>query len=133
VFAKKFIRDSRGNAAVEFALVFPLFLIFIFGTFYIGWVTYGTYTVHHAVVQSARILQLNPTTTQGQLQTFVRSKVDAVGGSSNVTVTLTMGAASNGTQLARATATYPMSFVVPLLGTYSFNYTTSTTVAITAN
>jgi Flp pilus assembly protein TadG len=133
VFAKNFIRDNRGNAAVEFALVFPLFLIFIFGTFYIGWVTYGTYTVHHAVVQSARLLQLDPTTTQGELQTFVRSKVDAVGGSSNVTVTLTIDAASNGTQLARTTATYPMSFDVPLLGTYSFNYTTSTTVAITAS
>jgi Flp pilus assembly protein TadG len=134
VFSKNYISADKGNVSVEFAFVLPIFLIFIFGTFWIGWVTYGTYSVHHALVQSARALQIKPTTTQSELQAIVRGKVDAVGGATNVTVTLNLDPVdSTGTQLAHATASYPLSFTVPLLGTYTFNYSTSMTVAVTAS
>jgi Flp pilus assembly protein TadG len=133
VFSKRFARDEQGGTAVEFALVAPGLMIFIFGIFWVGWVCYGTYTVHHALAQSARVLQLDPSKTQADLQTYVRAKVEAVGGSSNVTVTLSLDPKVNGTQLAHTVATYPMTFSVPFMGTFTYSYTTSMTVPVAAS
>lgn len=133
MFVKRKIFDETGTAAVEFALVMPLFLGMVWGVFYIGWAAYSTHSVHRALEMAARALQLKPSTTQSQLQTLVRNNVVLGDDAKNIVITLKLDAVSGGTQLAHTTATYPVTFTVPLIGTYSFTYSTSMTVAVLAS
>ena len=134
VFAKKFFgSNDRGNAAVEFALVLPAFLGFVFSGYYAGLTAFDMHTVHYSLTKAARALQLNPSLTQSQVQTLVSDGVSKLSGGSGVTITLTKGALANGAQLDTATASYPLTFTVPLIGTYTYNYSTSVTVAVAAS
>ena len=133
VFASRGIRDDSGTSAIEFALVMPVFLGMALGVFWMGWVAYSTHSVHHALEMGARALQLKPTTTQSELQTLVRNNVVLGDDAQHISVTLSFDPVSGGTQLAHATATYPLTFTVPLVGTYSVTYSTSMTVAVLAS
>lgn len=132
MFVKRNFNDESGTSAVEFALVMPVFLGMMLGVFWVGWAAYSTHSVHHALEMAARALQLKPTTTQSQLQTIVRDNVTLGDDAQQIVVTLQLDAASAGTQLAHTTATFPVTFTVPLVGTYSMTYTTSMTVAVLA-
>ena len=78
-------------------------------------------------------MQLKPTLTQSQLQTLVRSKFFNGHGPQGVSVTLTIDPLSAGVKLAHTTASYPVTFTVPLVGSYSFSYSVSMTVPVTAS
>jgi Flp pilus assembly protein TadG len=56
-------RDGRGQALVEFALVFPLIVLLLFGVFDLGRAVYAYNTIANAARQGARVAdvnQLNP-------------------------------------------------------------------------
>jgi len=68
------LRGARsGAAAVEFALVLPLLVIFIFGVWYIGWAINLGGEVRNAVEMGSRIYITNPTATSDDLKTAVAS------------------------------------------------------------
>jgi len=133
VSAKRYLRDDRGSAAVEFSLVLPTFLVLIAGIFAVGWAAHSTHNLRFALAEGARALQLKPTLTQTELQTYVRSKVYDGHNPEMVNVTLSLSPLSGGVQLAHTTATYPVSIMVPLIGSYSFSYSVSMTVPVTAS
>ena len=81
------------------------------------------------MVEATRILQLNPNTTQSQLQQLVRDDVQ-IDREESVTVTLTIDPPSGGTKLAHATVTYPMVIMIPIVGTYSSTYTATVIVPL---
>ena len=128
--AKSFRKNDKGSAAVEFGLVAPVFLLMIFGVFFAGWIAYTTNNVNYALSQITRALQLKPTMNQTQLQTLVRNALTIGGDSTDVTVTLTLETLDTKTKLAHATATYPLTVSVPLLGDYTMLYTTKLTIAL---
>lgn len=130
---KPFISDDRGSAAVEFSLVLPTFLIMITGIFWVGWAAQETHNIRFALAEGARALQLNPTLTQTELQTLVRSKVFAGHEPATIAVSLTVDPISAGVKLAHTTASYPLTFTIPLVGSYSFSYSVSMTVPVTAS
>lgn len=132
MFGKRFIRNDRGSAAIEFSLVLPVFIVMIAGIFTVGWAAHSTHNLRHALAEGARALQLKPTITQAELQTLVRSKVFEGHGPEDVSVTLTFDPLASGVQLAHTTATYPVKFMVPLVGSYSFTYSVSMTVPVAA-
>ena len=133
VSVKGYFSDNKGSAAVEFALVLPTFLVLIIGVFVVGWTAQGTHNVRFALAEGARALQLKPSMTQTALQTLVRSKVYGGHDPQTINVTLTTDPISAGVKLAHTTATYPVSFTVPLLGSYSFSYSVSMTVPVSAS
>ena len=126
--AKALLRDKRGAAALEFALVAPPFFMLLFGIAQVGWAFNCASTVHHALVMEARAFALNPSMTAGQLQTAVRSDVTGLS-DSDVTVTVDHQTI-NGVKAAIATATYTSSIIIPLLGSYPINFNSNVTVAL---
>lgn len=130
---KLWFSDDRGSAAVEFSLVLPVFLVMITGIFWVGWAAQETHNIRFALAEGARALQLKPTLTQTELQTLVRSKVYDGHDPEYVSVTLTIDPLSAGVQLAHTTASYPLTFTIPLVGSYSFSYSVSMTVPVSAS
>ena len=66
-------RNAGGATAVEFALVLPLLVIFIFGIWWLGWALSLGGEVRHAVELGSRIYILKPNATSSDLQTAVAS------------------------------------------------------------
>lgn len=54
---KSAVRDRRGSAAMEFALVAPTFLALMFTTFEVGWFYFATSQIDAAAVESARLIR----------------------------------------------------------------------------
>jgi len=133
VSVKSWFSDDRGSAAIEFSLVLPTFLILMIGILGVGWAAHSTHNIRFALAEGARALQLKPTLTQSQLQTLVRSKVYGGHDPQTIAVSLTLDPLSAGVKLAHTTATYPVYITVPLLGSYSFTYSVSMTVPVTAS
>lgn len=133
VCGKHIIRDDRGSAAIEFSLVVPVFLVMVTGILAVGWAAHSTHNLRYALAEGARALQLKPTITQSELQILVRSKVFEGHGPEDVSVTLTFDPLSAGVQLAHTTASYPVTFTVPLVGSYSFSYSVSMTIPVSAS
>ena len=131
--ARRFFGDARGVTAIEFALVLPVFIMMVLGIFWSAWAIHCTQSVRHALAEGARVLQLNPAMTQSELQNVVRDRVEIGDGASSVVVTLNFDPVVGGTQLAHTTATYPLTFSIPLLGTYEATYSVSMTVPVLAS
>jgi Flp pilus assembly protein TadG len=109
---------------LEFALLGPVFLMFIIGFFQVAWAMYCATTVRYALHNSARALVLNPAIDQSTFQTMVKSAVTPLA-AQNVSVTLTKTSPSNGLQLSSATATYNYQIIIPFVPTYNGQFTTS--------
>jgi Flp pilus assembly protein TadG len=108
-------------------------MVLIAGIFAVGWAAHSTHNLRFALAEGARALQLKPTLTQSELQTLVRSKVYDGHDPEMINVTLSLSPLSGGVQLAHTTATYPVSFTVPLVGSYSFSYSVSMTIPVSAS
>jgi Flp pilus assembly protein TadG len=85
---RRFAGDRSGGAALEFALLGPVVLLFVIGFFQVAWAMYCSSSVRYALHNSARALVIDPTISQGQLQQMVRDAVSPLA-SPNVNVTLT--------------------------------------------
>ena len=117
------LRDETGTTAIEFAILGPIFLAFVFGIFAFGWGINGFMTVRFELERCARAFLLDPTLTQTQLSTMLANKVSFLG-ISDVNVTLTISNAT-GFKLAHAKASYAYEIPVPLVGTFPVGYQTS--------
>ena len=67
---------ERGSSAVEFALVFPLFLILFFGIVEFSWYMLQKSLLSYAVNQGAEASStVSPTATEEEIEAFVVNKV----------------------------------------------------------
>jgi Flp pilus assembly protein TadG len=126
--ARRAIRDERGSAAVEFALVLPAFLAFLFGFFEFCWAQNAEAAVRTALEQAARILVITPTTSSSTIQSFVQGKVTTLA-QGTVTVTTSIATGANG-KVATLTATYPHTIGIPGMATYNITYQTTVQAGI---
>ena len=112
--------DVSGSAAVEFALIFPVLIIFILGIWYTGWAVNCGSEVQHAVELGSRVYLANPGATTTDLQNAVASHlIDVPIGS------ITLNAASQTIGLATSehiTWSYQTSAPIPFLSAITFNF-----------
>jgi Flp pilus assembly protein TadG len=120
---RRFAADENGAAAVELAMLLPLFCAFVFGFFELCWAQHAASSVRLALEQAGRAMIINTSMTQSQVQTMVQNKLTTIA-DSNVTVTMTKQTMSYG-QLATLTASYPHTIGVPGMATYNITYTTT--------
>jgi Flp pilus assembly protein TadG len=121
---RRFASDRSGGAALEFALLGPVVLMFVIGFFQVAWAMYCSSSVRYALHNSARALVIDPTISQGQLQQMVRDAVSPLA-SPNVNVSLVKTTVGTGLQVSQATATYNYQIVIPFMPTYNGSFSTT--------
>ena len=68
------MRNRRGVGAVEFALIFPIFLLLLIGVLELGTLFLSSAGLSHAVNEAGRLATLHPTPTQAQLTAHLRDR-----------------------------------------------------------
>ena len=121
---RRFAANRSGGAALEFALLGPVILMFMIGFFQVAWAMYCASSVRYALHNSARALVLDPSISLDQFQTMVKAAVTPLA-AQNVSVTLTKTSPNTGLQLSTATATYSYQIVIPFMPTYHGQFSTS--------
>jgi Flp pilus assembly protein TadG len=120
-------RSTSGAVAVEFALVFPLLVVFVLGIYAVGSVMHSISSVRYALEETGRMLQMDSSLTQEDLQTAIDQKL-AYYGKQAVTLTKTVDTDSYGSSVAHLTATYPYYIAVPFIPRYEGALTQSAEV-----
>ena len=121
---------ESGAAALETALVLPVFLTLVIGILNVGWALYCGAEVRHAVERSTRLLIIDPETTEEAIQTAVMA--DLHGADPN-DVVLTMAAedvGEDGGQVARLTWTYGYTVDVPFVNPIVLDFGSSIVVPL---
>lgn len=62
---RRALKDRRGSAAVEFALVAPPFLALMFSTFEVGWFYFANSQLDAAVIEASRFVRTGQAQKQG--------------------------------------------------------------------
>ncbi len=116
----RYLSDTRGASAVEFALVAPVFLAFLFGTIQTGMAFYKANTVQFALEQTARRVMVNQDMTQSQVQSWFNGELDDII-SENVTVSYSVSN-SGDVSIARFAAAYTYEFVIPFVPAFEVTF-----------
>ncbi len=138
------IRDERGAAVVEFAIIFPLLIILLFGMVDFGRAFFLRNNLVAAAREGARLgaVATNPCGATSAIRARVRNYITSVGGASPtdaqlpVTFLYTDGSTSNCTSTTQATnvrvglAAYPFTAVTPVFSL--INYTTAVQITVSA-
>ena len=77
--AHRFARDTAGNPAVEFGLLLPALLLFVFGIAEGGRLLWTVNALHYSVQEAARCASINKTTcgSPSAIQTFAAGRAGA--------------------------------------------------------
>lgn len=106
-------RRQGGQTLVEFALIFPLFIVMLFGILDLGRITFAYNTVAHAARQASRVAMTRPVPT-----TIQQAAVTAAQGLDparlTVTVTFPDGTTVSGSRV-QVTVTYRFDAATPII------------------
>jgi Flp pilus assembly protein TadG len=127
---ERFHGDRQGSTALEFALLSPVLILFLFGIFLLGWAMYCFQSVRLALEQGGRALQINEALTEQDLADLVRSKLKSIG-DPTILVSLSDDTTIPGVKAKNLSARYGISIPIPLYGAYDLTYSTSVTVPLT--
>ena len=126
--AQRFFSDPSGAAALEFAILAPLFIALMLGVTILGWVFYTMSTMNFVAERVGRVLFLNPSMSSSEIEERVTAELDYLDQSA-LTVTVSSETAS-GYRIGRATVSYQFAIEIPLAGTYPWLYTTTVSVPL---
>ena len=117
----RFARDASGAAAVEFAIVSGVFIMMIFGIIYMGLILHTNATLQWAVENSVRAAVITEGTTQAQMTTKVNGFLSQMNmpNADNVSYNV----AGTAPKIATLTADLTRTYTIPMLGSYTMNYT----------
>ena len=121
---------SSGAAAVEFAFVFPLLIMLVLGVYSVGAVMHSISSVRYALEETGRMLQMDHSLTESDLQTALNGKLDQLG-KQEVTLTMKLEKDAFGSDIARLTASYPYTIAVPFIPKYEGAYKQSVEIFLT--
>ena len=117
----RFARDASGAAAVEFAIISVVFITMIFAIIYLGIILHTNATLQWAVETSVRSAVISESVTQTQLTTKVNTLLTSVHLPNANSVTYST--AGTAPKIATLTANLTRTYTIPILGSYTINYT----------
>lgn len=120
-FASRLRRDTRGAAAVEFAMVSPLFLLMAIGGMEVSIALHKGSSVQWAIEKAARTAMITPAIDQESFQDLVDDNLAQMGVEAEVDVAYSK---ETGTEivLARAQATYVHTVRPVLLPSFDVSF-----------
>jgi Flp pilus assembly pilin Flp len=122
---RKFISDSSGASALEFALVLPVFATMMFGTIQLGLAYYFAGSVQFAL---ERMTMVDQDMSAGQVQTAFANELSAFT-DQDIEVSYTVDN-SGPVPIAELSATYVHEFVVPLVPAFDLTFDVETRVPL---
>lgn len=84
---KRCIRQNRGATAIEFAVILPVYLLFILGIIELGYVFWAISSLHYGASFGARYAFVEPTSSSSEIRSVALDKVDVPGTVIDYTVT----------------------------------------------
>jgi Flp pilus assembly protein TadG len=87
-FLKRYMKTSKGVAAIEFAFILPVYLLFIFGIIELGYVLWGFSALEYGASYGARYAFVHPTSSSSTIQNYALSKIDFPNNAITYTVTM---------------------------------------------
>src|SRR4051812_24323913 len=75
---RRFGRDAGGAAAVEFAIVVPIFLMIMMSIWEFGYAQHKLSSIRYAMENASRSLLLNNALTEAQLSTQVKTQLNSI-------------------------------------------------------
>ncbi|MCK5166785.1 MAG: pilus assembly protein [Rhodospirillaceae bacterium] len=112
---RSYLANDRGVAAVEFAIVLPVFIMLIMGIVDFGRIYWIKSAMQFVVEQSTRYAMVNTSISEAALETYAYAQEASVSGS-GATFEATIDA-SGTVNYMTVTGTYTFSFITPLVGT----------------
>ncbi|MHB8069781.1 MAG: TadE/TadG family type IV pilus assembly protein [Desulfobaccales bacterium] len=108
-------QSQRGTAAVEFALLAPLFVAVLFAIVEFGLVIYTKSMLAQATREGARygVVYATPRRTQGEIQAVVQNFLNQCGLTSDAAVAITGAGGASGTALSVGVTYSYQFFVLP--------------------
>ena len=110
----RFLNNRDGAAALETALVAPVFIALVLGILQIGWALYCGAEVRHAVERSTRLLIADPDTAEADIEAAIAEDLNSVN-PADVNLTMTTEAIGTSGQIARLTWTYGYTLEAPFI------------------
>ncbi|HEY9163605.1 MAG TPA: TadE/TadG family type IV pilus assembly protein [Magnetovibrio sp.] len=117
-YLKEFVqgrRGERGATAVEFALVAPVFLLFVLGIIDLGRLFYVKNIMQYAVEQTARYAMVHPTASQVSLETYAENQAESLFSGITFIADAPGTDVVGGVNYRSITATYTFSYMMPLI------------------
>ena len=115
-----------GTAAVEFGIVSTVFIVILFGIVYVAMMLFSYASLQWAVERGARIASINKAATQSQIASAVNAYLTSVK-VPQASVQYSLGTLGT-VPMATITATFQRKFTVPLVSTFTINFSATTTV-----
>ena len=119
---RRFRRETGGAAAVEFAIVVPVFLAIMMTIWEFGFAQHKLSSIRFAMENASRSLMVNNALTEAQLSTMVKTQLSSIA-DNNVTITLSSTTVSGAT-VKTLTGTYTSSIGIPGMATVPVNWST---------
>jgi len=124
--ARRLAGQTGGAVAVEFALVSVAFVSLLIGVCVVGLMAFSDLSLEWAVARGVRAAEIDKTTTQSQVSSAINGYLHGAG-LPNATVTYST-ATLGGVQFAYIGANFTRSYTIPMLPTFSVNFTSSAVV-----
>jgi len=87
-FFKRYSKEERGVASIEFALVFPIYLLLVMGIIELGYMLWGYSALEYGASYGARYAFVYPTSSAQAIQNAAMSKIGATGPPFSYTATI---------------------------------------------
>ncbi len=84
---RDYLCNIKGTAAIEFAFIFPVFLLFVFGSIELGYLFWADSSLKYGATYGARYAFVHPTASTTTIKNFALSVVDVPGSVISYTVT----------------------------------------------
>ena len=113
--AQRYLANDSGVAAVEFAIVLPVFIMLVMGIIDFGRIYWIKSSMQFVVEQSTRYAMVNASISEADLETYAYAQEDNVSGSGAIfNADIDDAGAIN---YMTVTGTYTFNFLTPLVGT----------------
>lgn len=120
------VRDTSGSAAIEFAVVGNVFLMFMICIAYAAIILWHEAHLDWAVQRSSRLAALGGTVTSTDIQSAVNGYLTSVG--MNTATVQYQVSTMGGAKVGQITASMTETFTVPLFKSFHLTYTSSANV-----